>query len=103
VVAATADAPAPGYNLPLGLKVTSNPQQLQVHWDRNATAIQSAAKGVMRVSDGDASEVIPFDARQLQDGYLVYRPLTNDVSIRLEVSQADGQSVSESVRVVAMP
>ncbi|MBZ5609046.1 MAG: hypothetical protein LAP38_12365 [Acidobacteriia bacterium] len=99
----TTPATAASYASPLGLRVTSKPQQLQVYWNRDAAAIHDASKGVMKVSDGEVSEVIPFDVRQLQDGYLVYRPQTNDVSVRLEVDQRNGQPVSESVRVVAMP
>jgi hypothetical protein len=95
--------PAKTYDSPLGLRVTSKPQQLQVYWDRDSQPVRHAVKGVMQISDGDVSEMIPFDTRQLQDGYLAYRPVTNDVSIRLELDQDGGQKVSESVRVVATP
>ncbi len=95
--------PVKTYDSPLGLRVTSKPEQLQVYWDRDSPPVRHAVKGVMQVSDGDLSEMIPFDTRQLQDGYLAYRPVTNDVSVRLELEQDGGQRVSESVRVVATP
>ena len=99
-----AAAPAPAMKpTPLGLRVTSTPQQIQLFWDHDSNAIQNAEKGTIRISDGDASEAIPFDSRQLQDGALVYKPLTNDVSVRMEVDERDGQRVAESVRAVAIP
>jgi hypothetical protein len=88
---------------PLGLKVTSQPQQVQILWNHAASAIHDAATATIRISDGDVSESVPFDGRQLQDGALVYRPRTNDVNIRMEVHEQDGRQVSESLRVVAIP
>ncbi len=101
--AATPAPPAAVYHSPLGLRVASKPQQLDAYWDRNSSAIQGATSGVMRIHDGAASEVVPFDAQQLQDGHLSYRPATNDVSIRMEVINPQAETLSESVRVVAVP
>jgi hypothetical protein len=94
---------APAEERPLGLRVTSKPQQVEVVWDHSSQAIRQAEKGIMRISDGDLTEAVPMDARQLQDGSIVYRRLTNDVSVRMEVNERDGRQVSESVRVVATP
>ena len=94
---------APSDESPLGLKVTSKPQQVEVIWNHGSKAIQQAEKGIMRISDGDLTEAVPMDASQLQDGAIVYRRLTNDVSVRMEVNERDGRQVSESVRVVSTP
>ncbi len=88
---------------PLKLRATLNAQQLEVSWDHDAAAIHAAEKATLRVSDGDITEAVPFEASQLQDGVLVYRPRTNDVSVRMEVDERDGSHVSESVRAVAAP
>ena len=88
---------------PLGLRVTSEPEQVEVLWDHSASAIKDAQQATIRISDGDVAESVPFDSKQLQDGSLVYRPRTNDVSIRMEVNERDGRRVSESVRAVATP
>ncbi|HTS46682.1 MAG TPA: hypothetical protein VMH05_01995 [Bryobacteraceae bacterium] len=95
--------PAPLAQTSLGLRVVPKPQQLEILWNHDSNAIQAAENGLIRISDGDIAEAVPFDARQLQDGALVYRPLTNDVNIRLEVKEKDGQQISESVRTVATP
>jgi len=88
---------------PLGLKVTSRKQQVDIRWDHECAAIIQAEKGVMRVTEGELSEVIPLDRRDLRDGSVSYSPMTKDVRIRLEVTGPDGASVSESARVVAIP
>lgn len=87
----------------MGLRVASKPQQVDVFWKHDSAAIRDAEKGNIRITDGDLTEVIPFDSQQLQDGSLVYQPRTNDVAIRLEVTQHDGRRTAESVRVVATP
>jgi hypothetical protein len=85
------------------LRVACKPQQVEVYWDHDSDVIHTAEKGVMRIWDGGISEVLPFDNRQLQDGSVVYRPQTNDVTVRLEVIGHDGHTISESVRAVAVP
>jgi hypothetical protein len=87
----------------LGLKVTSQPHLLEIRWNRAASAITTAAKGTMRISEAGLTEVVPFDPRELREGSVAYTPKTNDVGIRLEVTAADGAATTESVRVVAIP
>ena len=88
---------------PLGLGVTAEDQQIEVFWNRRASAIQDAENATIRISDGDVAESVLFDGGQLRDGVLIYRPRTNDVGIRMEVKERDGQRVSESVRSVSRP
>jgi len=97
----TSRAPLPQSSL--GLRVASKPQQVEILWNHDSSAIQAAESGLIQISDGDIAEAVPFDARQLQDGSLVYRPQTNKVNISLEVKERDGQQISESLRTVATP
>src|SRR5581483_8162997 len=55
-------------NPDLGLKVTTLQHQLQIRWDRTAKTIQQAERGEMRITEGEATEVIPIEQRQLLDG-----------------------------------
>ena len=87
----------------LGLRVSWNGQQVRILWDHNATAIRLAEKGSIRISDGDISEFVPFDRSQLQDGALVYTARTNDLDLKMDVSEPDGRQISESLRAVATP
>lgn len=88
---------------PLGLKVASHKQQVDIHWDHECAAIVQAEKGIMEVTEGEMSEVIPLARRDLRDGSVSYIPMTNDVRIRLEVTGPGGASISESAHVVAIP
>ena len=48
------------YESALGLKVTSQPHQLEIRWNRAAPLV-SAAKGTMSISEAGVTESIPFD------------------------------------------
>ena len=87
----------------LGLKVNAQPHQLEIRWNRAASAIASAVSGTMSISEASVTQAIPFDSRELREGYVAYTPKTNDVSIRFEVSGANGAATTESIRVVAIP
>lgn len=85
----------------LGLTVTSAPQQLDIRWNRQSAAIVQAQTGVMKITEGGNTRIVPFDQRQLQDGYLAYLPKTNDVRVELDVTAKDGSPASEAVRWLA--
>ena len=78
------------YESPLGLRVTARKQQVEIRWDHSSRAVVGADKGLIRMIEGEMAELIPLDRRDLQDGYVAYTPMTNDVKIRLEVSERDG-------------
>src|SRR5258708_22755328 len=87
---------------PLGLKVTSQQQQVEIRWNHDAPAALAAQKGLMRISDGALTDTIPLDRRDLQDGHISYRAITSDVRISFEVIAPDGNTVSESARAVSI-
>jgi hypothetical protein len=87
----------------LGLRVTTRKQQLDVRWDHDLVARLQSSKGLMKITEGEMTKLIPLDSRDLQDGSVSYAPLTNDVRVRFEVTLADGTLVTESARVVAVP
>jgi hypothetical protein len=100
---ATAPATARAEETPLGLKVTSQPHQLEIRWNRTAPVVTAALKGTMSISEAGVTEAVPFDIRELREGYVAYAPKTNDVSIQFEVTAPDGAATAESIRVVAIP
>jgi hypothetical protein len=91
------------YRSTLGLRVTTQKQQLDIRWDHDLAVRLQSTKGLMKITDGEMTKLIPLDSRDLQDGYVSYTPLTNDVRVRFEVTKVDGTSVTESARVVAIP
>jgi protein TonB len=86
----------------LSLRVERNAGQLLLTWNRNASAIQTASRATLTINDGDHREDADLDLGLLRSGNVVYTPITNDVSFRLEVTDVQGgKSVSESMRVLA--
>jgi TonB family protein len=86
----------------LALRVERNAGQLLLSWNRGAPLIQTAQRATLTISDGDHKEDVDLDLGQLRSGSVVYSPMTNDVSFRLEVTDLKrGKSASESVRVLA--
>jgi len=88
---------------PLGLRVTSRKQQVEIRWDHNSRPVTNASKAVMKITEGETTELIRLDHRDLQDGFVSYTPMTKEVQVRFVVIAPDGTSVSESARVVAIP
>jgi hypothetical protein len=87
----------------LELSVTSRPHQLEIRWDRDSTAIATSDKGLLRITEGGTTEVVPIDQTQLRDGYVDYAPKTSEVAIRMDVIGKDGATKSEAIRAVGIP
>jgi TonB family protein len=86
----------------LALRVERNAGQLLLSWNREATLVKEAQRAILSILDGDHKEDVQLDLGQLRSGSIVYSPITNDVSFRLEVTNlTQGKSLSESVRVLA--
>jgi hypothetical protein len=88
---------------PIGLTVTARPHQVEIRWNHDSAPIRSAEKAVIKILEGSLTEVVPVARQDLQDGFVVYTPKTNDVNVRFEVTGSDGSRTTESVRVVAIP
>ncbi|MGE5644490.1 MAG: energy transducer TonB [Acidobacteriota bacterium] len=86
----------------LALKVERSAGQLLLSWNRNSPIIATATRATLSITDGDHKEDVDLDLGQLHNGSIVYAPMTNDVSFRLEVTDLkNGKSAGESVRVLA--
>ena len=87
----------------LGLSVVSRPHQMEIRWNRESEAIQASEHGVMKITEAGVTQAIPFDQRQLKDGYVAYTPTTTDVRITMDVTGHDGVTKTEGIRAVAIP
>ncbi len=86
----------------LGLKVETNAGQLLLSWNRAATIVSTATRATLTINDGDHKEDVDLDLATLHNGSIVYSPISNDVSFRLEVAdQKTGKSEAGSVRRLA--
>ena len=83
------------YNI--NLTVTKQGNDLLLRWDRNALATRTASKGSLTIDDGSYQKVVPWAAQDLQNGSVVYPPITNHVRFRLEVILSGRDSLVEVV------
>jgi hypothetical protein len=87
----------------LGLAVVSRPHQLEIRWNRESAAIADSDRGVMKITEAGITQAIPFDQRQLRDGYVAYTPTTADVRITFDVTGQNGAMTTDAIRAVAIP
>lgn len=69
----------------LGLRVQSLGANLHVTWNRNGHALEMAEQALLTITDGDRLQVIELTRGQLQGGSVVYRPIGDRLSFRLEL------------------
>jgi hypothetical protein len=81
----------------LGLSVSRTDNNLNVKWDRDATAIRTAQRGVLEIEDGRSTKPVDLDPAQLHNGSFVYGNSSDTVRFRLEVYPKARVSVTETV------
>lgn len=85
----------------LSLSTERTGADILVTWNRDSDAIKNASHAVLYIFDGDRHENYDMDLGQLQDGKIMYSPMTADVSFRLDVTRKGKPApISESVRVL---
>jgi len=61
-----------------------------VRWDSSNPAIAAASSGSLTFVDGSVRSSVPLSSAELKQGAYKYKPHSNDLAIRLEVSGAPG-------------
>jgi len=87
-------APSPALN------VTNVGNSLRLSWDHQLS--RDTGHAVLWIKDGQETQRLELDAKQLSEGSVVYWPSHSDVDFRLELLTAGG-SVSESIRAIGGP
>ena len=84
---------------PYTLRLTASPTADAVHlrWDRRAPAILQAQRGVLTIDEEGKVKKVELDIGHLQNGSVIYRRVSTDVSFRLEVFTDLRSSVAETV------
>ena len=80
----------------LSLTVTKSGDNLHVSWDRQASAIRTASRGVLTINDGAFTKMLPLDAGQLQNGSVVYRHNSSGVRFQLQVFPSSRDIITET-------
>jgi TonB family protein len=84
----------------LGLHVETQGDRLLLSWNRRNAAVASAAGGVLQIFDGTQHREVRLDGGQVVDGSVLYKPVSPDVTFRLEVHGTDKSSAMGSMRVL---
>jgi len=83
----------------LNLRVHNEDDRLRLSWNQRNHAVASATDATLQIFDGQVNREIHLDGRQVADGSVLYRPLTNDITFRLVV-RGDQGTASGSVRLL---
>jgi hypothetical protein len=81
----------------LALSVAKTDDNLSVKWDRGATAIRTAQRGLLEIEDGGSTKSVDLDTSQLKNGSILYRNSSSTVRFRLVVYPAARVSVTETM------
>ena len=83
--------PAPtkgGSSQSVALTLTGEGDRLRLNWDGSTPGIRSGRCGVLWITDGRTQRRVILDVSQLRTGTVIYWPQTNDVRVRLNISDA---------------
>lgn len=84
----------------LMLRAEGQGDRLLLSWNRRNRVVRSAVDGVLHIDDGSQHRDVHLDAGQVENGLVLYRPASNDVTFRLEVRGQQGTPVTGTVRVL---
>jgi hypothetical protein len=84
----------------LGMRAQAHGDSLLLSWNGNSPALQSATGGLLQIDDGPEHREIALDAGGIAGAALVYRPISDDVVFRLELSGSGGVRTAETLEVV---
>ena len=85
----------------LSLKVNRSGNDFEVSWDRLSATVQQASGGTLTISDGALTRAVNLSGPQLREGRILYTPLFEELTFRLEVATPDSGAAAESVQVLA--
>ena len=80
----------------LALSIAKSGDGLNIRWDRQAQAIRGAQHGTLLISDGAYRKQLDLDPSHLQIGSVIYRRVSDSVTIRLEVFTREHTSIVET-------
>ncbi len=90
-------------NTELQLRAEGQGDRLLLSWNRRNSVVRDAADGILHIDDGAQHRDVRLDSGQIENGLVLYRPGSNDITFRLEVHGVRGGSVGETVRVLDGP
>lgn len=88
----------------LALRVEKYGDDLQLDWNRATPIIAAASGGILTIREGHEREKqAMLDANLLKNGSVVYRPVGNEVFLRLVIFKPGGATLGESETTYPVP
>ncbi len=84
----------------LGLRVQTQGDRVLLSWNRRNSVVRSATEASLHIDDGSKHRDVHLKAAEAENGAVLYRPNSDDVTFRLEVRNQQGAAVAESIRVL---
>lgn len=82
------------------LRVDTQSSGLMLSWNRYSPAVEAASLGVLHIDDGSDHRDLTLDRNQILNGSVFYRPMSQDVSFRLDLRDGRGSDVAQILRVL---
>jgi len=87
-------------NTALGMRLDPQGDRLLLSWNRSNPVVISAQDGLLRIADGSKHREVHLDAAQVANGSVLYQRNSDDVTFELDVHGKQGNTLSESIRVL---
>jgi protein TonB len=77
----------------MNLNLEHQSGDLRLSWNPNSAIIERASKAHLLITDGASRKSVDLDSSDLQGGSIIYTPLSQDVTLTLEVDQIGSSAV----------
>lgn len=77
----------------MNLNLEHQSGDLRLSWNPNSAIIMRASKAHLLIADGASRKFVDLDSSDLQGGSIIYTPLSQDVTLTLEVDQIGSSAV----------
>jgi hypothetical protein len=84
----------------LYLRAETEGDRILLSWDRQNQIAEHAADANLLIDDGTAHRKIHLDTQQVSNGAVLYRPVSRDVSFRLEIHGQNGATAAETLHIL---
>lgn len=84
----------------LNLRAETEGDHVLLSWNRRNSVVRSASGAILHIFDGSRPRNVHLDAAQVENGAVLYRPNSDDVSFRLEVHGQDGMTITGDLRML---
>jgi hypothetical protein len=87
-------------SIPIGLEAHVDGKLLEIAWNRESEEAANVQNGFVTIRDGRLVTRVRLEPEEIRAGHIYYEPRDGDLAIRLEIRAENGESATESLRVL---